>query len=118
MEIVLSGYTIKDHAIDRSITKQINPELIDRFLLSSDKRSKIKRFKRDNGTTRLVLNRTKIKELLDNIDRLMPKNITSNKENPFVKRLHENRELLQQLWDEGGITAVVNEDQKVVVTVY
>jgi hypothetical protein len=116
MEIVLSGYTIKDHAIGRSITKQIHPELIDRFLLSSDKKSKIKRFKRDNGTTRLVLNRTKIKELLDNIDLLMPKN--KNEDNLFVQRLNENKKMLQQLWDEGGITAVVNEDQKVVVTVY
>lgn len=117
MSITLSGYQVKSHTIGRMLTRQIDPELVDRFLLSSNQQNAhIKRFRRDNGTTRLVLNRTKIRELLDNIDTLMPKNV--DERNPFVQRLKQNREILQQLWEDGGVTAVINEDQKVVVTVY
>jgi hypothetical protein len=71
-----------------------------------------------NGTTRLVLNRTKIQKLMDNIDRLMPPQDSGNNQNEFVQRLNENKEILKGLYKEGGITAVVNESQKVLVTVY
>lgn len=116
MAITLSGYEIKPHTVGRMLTRKISPELIDRFLLSSGDKAHIGRFKRDNGTTRLVLNRKKIKDMLDNIDKLMPKKGGEN--SLYVQRLKDNKEILEELWKEGGITAVVNEDQKVVVTVY
>lgn len=117
MAITLSGYELKYHTIGQMVKRHIHPELIDRFVLSSNEKSHIKKFKRSNGSTRLVLNKTKIKNMLDNIETLMPKN-AKDMNSPYVQRLIENKKVLEELWEEGGITAVVNEDQKVVITVF
>ena len=57
------------------------------------------------------------KELLDNIDILMPRNKGVEK-TLYVQRLNENKQILEELLEDGGVTAVVNEDQKVLITVF
>jgi hypothetical protein len=111
----LAGYRVSKHTLDQMLTRNIKPEHIESFIL---KNNIVRKFKMANGTTRLVLNKTKILELMDNIDRLMPSNDSSINQNEFVKRLKENKEILEILYQEGGITAVVNETAKVLITVY
>lgn len=111
----LAGYRVSQHTLDQMLIRSIKPEHIEAFILNN---SIIRRFRMRNGTTRLVLNKTKIRELIDNIDRLMPSNDSGDNQNEFVSRLKENKKILKNLYKEGGITAVVNESQKVIVTVY
>lgn len=111
----LAGYKVSKHTLDQMLHRHIKPKHVEMFLL---KNRVIRKFPMSNGTTRLVLNKTKILKLLDNIDILMPSNGSEVKLNEYTERLMENKQVLQKLYKEGGITAVVNERQKVLVTVY
>ena len=111
----LAGYRVSNHTLDQMSYRQIKPEHVESFILRN---SVVRKFRMANGTTRLVLNKTKILKLIDNIDRLMPSEDSGNNQNEFVQRLIENKEILKSLYKEGGITAVVNESEKVLITVY
>jgi hypothetical protein len=110
----LAGFKVSQHTLDQMMYRHIKPEHVESFILRN---SIVRRFKMPNGTTRLVLNKRKIKKLIENIDRLMPSN-DSGDNHGYVRRLRENKETLENLYKEGGITAVVNEHQKVLITVY
>lgn len=111
----LAGYKVSKHTLDQMSFRHIKPEHVESFILRN---SIVRKFPMSNGTTRLVLNKTKILKLMDNIDRLMPSQNSGINQNEFVKRLIENKQILKTLYKEGGITAVVNESQKILVTVY
>jgi hypothetical protein len=113
MGMIINEYFAGDHVIDSMLRRKITPEEIRQFVLGA----KVKEIPGRDGTTKLILNRTRIKELITNIEKFRPKN-DKDGTSFLSKRIDERIKELQNLSNDGGITAIVNKETKMIVTVY
>ena len=113
MGMIIDNYFAGDHVIDSMLKRKITPEEIREFVLGA----RVKERPGRNGATKLILNRTRISELINNMEKFRPSNDTFHK-SEISRRIDEKIKALQNIHKDGGITVIVNKDTKMLITVY